>query len=345
MFKNVNATVKRFTKRREFIIILAVILVYVAESISNPVFFSFGNQSALFLGMATTLIICTGMTLLYIAGGFDMSVGSNLALSGVVAAALVKAGVPGIAAGLAGILTGALIGLFNGYCSTYIGIAPFVVTLASKNMARGLLVALTRGRSITGIPESFKAFGQGNLLGIQYPIWYAVVVLLIGSFLLKKSKYFRQAYYIGGNLKAATMSGIQAKKVTCSYYVLVGALAGLAGVITAARFGTIGPTTGEGSEMSAITAVVVGGTSMSGGSGTILGTFFGALLIAAINNVINIEGYDVYWQTFISGGTLFVAVFLDRLTMMRTKKQEQLYAEKLLLAGKEKGEGSAHKSN
>jgi ribose transport system permease protein len=320
----------RISKQREFFIIIAVIVVFIVMTFINNIFFTPANMKALFLGIATELIMAVGMTIVMIAGGFDMSVASNLAFSGAVAALAAKAGVSPILAMIIGVAVGASIGAFNGFFISYLEMAPFVITLAARNIFRGFLVAMCKGRSITKLPAFFNAIGQKGFLNVQYPVWFAILFLLIGHFLLQKTRFFRQCYYIGGNEKAANMSGIKVKQVKMLYYMILGALAGFAGVLTIARFGSASTTTAEGLEMKVITAVIIGGASMTGGAGTIIGTFFGSVLMTTITNIIMLQGYDVYWQTFITGATLFVAVLLDQLTIINRKKREQIYSEKLL---------------
>jgi ribose transport system permease protein len=334
-----NSMARNLTRQRGFVIAVIVVAVFIGMSLINPVFIGKGNLTALFIGISGELIIAVGMTIVMISGGFDMSVGSNAAFSGGIAAYLVVHGAPVTVAALAGIGTGLCIGMFNGYFISYMKIAPFVITLASMNIFRGLLVAMERGKSINNFPEAFNAIGQENFLGVQAPIWYAIIILIVFSILLKKFWFLRQCYYIGGNEKAAYLSGINVDKAKFFYYALIGLLAGLVGVVTVARFGAATTTTATGMEMRIITAVIVGGASLTGGAGSIIGTIFGCILMTSITNIVNLQGADVYWQTFITGATLFVAVFLDQVTKNNQSRRELRQAETLLRArsGKEKG--------
>lgn len=216
-----------------------------------------------------------------------------------------------------GMLIGGAAGLFNGFIISVVGINAFVTTLASLSLFRGLTLIVTRGQNITSLGVDFNAIGQGKFLGIQAPIWYAVILVIIGDILMRHSRFFRQNYYIGGNEKAAKLSGINVVKIKILNYIIVGVLAGFAGVVATARMGTASVQQGTGLELRVITAVIIGGASLQGGEGSVLGAFLGSLLMALITNALTLLGVDIYWQTFVVGGTLLVAVLIDQLGKRR----------------------------
>ena len=317
-----------FTKQREFMLLMIVVGIFVIMCFASPIFLRADNLLAVLLGFSVEGIIAVAMTMLMVSGGFDMSVGSVMAMTATVSAILCKtAGVPIPIGMLTGILSGGLVGLFNGFVITRLKINPFITTLSGLNLFRGLTYILMGGRNISGLPESYRILGQDYLFGIQLPIWYAIAFFVIGAILLKKSRFFRQNYYVGGNEKSAMLSGIKVDKVKVFNYVLVGLCAGFAGVVMSSRVASATTTLGTGVELRVITSVIVGGASLYGGEGTVLGTFLGCMLMALVTNVINLTGVDVYWQTFVSGAILLVAVILDRLGK-NSREKSALQVEK-----------------
>lgn len=314
--------IKKITKVREFMIFVIVLGVCVGMTFASPYFLSTANLLALLLSFSLIAIMAVGMTNLMVSGGFDMSVGSVLAFTGAAVATLMHKGVPSILAVLIGLAIGAMIGLFNGFIVAKIGINPFVTTLASLSLFRGLTLIITKGQNISHLSNSFTALGQKDFLGIQMPIWYAIILVIIGDIVLRKSRFFRQNYYIGGNEKAARLSGISVDKIKVLNYVLTGLLAGAAGIVMTARLSTASVTAGTGMELQVITAVIIGGASLQGGEGTVVGAFLGCLLMGLITNALNLLGVDVYWQTFVTGGTLLVAVLIDRMGKVRKENRK-----------------------
>jgi len=302
-------------------LLMIVVAIFVTMSFASPIFFNKDNLLAVFLGLSVEGIIAVSMTMLMVSGGFDLSVGSVMALSAAVAATLCKDfAMPVPAAMLIGMLTGALVGLFNGFIVTKIGINPFITTLSGLNLFRGLTYILMGGRNISGLPESYRILGQDYFLGMQMPIWYAIAFFVIGFILLKKSRFFRQNYYVGGNEKSAMLSGINVNKVRIFNYFLTGVSAGFAGVVMSSRVASATTTLGTGVELRVVTSVIVGGASLYGGEGSVLGTFLGCMLMALVTNTINLTGVDVYWQTFVSGAILLVAVIIDKTGKQRREK-------------------------
>ncbi len=305
---------RNLVKQREFAITLIVVVLFIIMSFVSPYFLTNANLLAVMLGLSLEAIIAVAMVHLMVTGGFDMSVGSIVAFTGACTALMLRGGVPVVFAVLLGMVLGAAIGLFNGLIVAKIGINPFVTTLSSLSLYRGLTLIVTRGQNVTGLPAAFKAIGQAKLWGIQTPIIISVVLLIIGDILLRNSRFFRQSYYIGGNEHAARLSGIAVDKIKILAYVLTGLFAAISGIVMTARLGSASVTAGTGLELRVITAVIIGGASLSGGEGTILGAFLGTLLMGLISNALTLTGVDVYWQTFVTGATLLTAVLIDTLS-------------------------------
>jgi len=305
---------KKIVKQREFMIFMIVAVMFIFMSFASPYFLTVPNLLAVMLGLSLEAIIAVAMVHLMVSGGFDMSVGSVVAFTGAVTAMLLRSGVPVVFAVLLGLLIGAAIGLFNGFIVAKVGINAFVTTLSSLSLFRGLTLIVTHGQNITGLPRSFKMIGQFKIIGVQTPIIIAVVLLIIGDLLLRRSRFFRQSYYIGGNEQAARLSGIPVDKMKILAYMLTGLFAGISGIVMTARLGAASVTAGSGMELRVITAVIIGGASLNGGEGSILGAFLGTLLMALITNALTLLGVDVYWQTFVIGATLLLAVLIDTLS-------------------------------
>lgn len=270
------------------------------------------NIAAVLLNAAQNAILVTGMMLLMIAGGFDLSIGSTLALSGVWAGVVVGWwGWPAPVGLAVGILAGSAAGLVNGFIITRVGINTLITTLATMTIFRGLTY-LTAGTGVTPIGDDFKQYGQGAILGVQSPFWVAVVVVSVGAWLVANTRFFRQYYFIGGNARAAKLSGIRVARLTLIGFVIMGALAGLAGVLGASRLNSAVVSAGIGVELSVITATVLGGASLAGGEGAILGGVLGVIFIALVQNAMIINGIGIFWQNIIVGLVLLLGVSLDR---------------------------------
>ncbi|MHC4529598.1 MAG: ABC transporter permease, partial [Planctomycetota bacterium] len=240
------------TEFREFMILYIIVLSTIAMTYVVPQFLGRHNISAILLSLSDQSIIAIGMTILLISGGFDLSVGSTVALSGAVTAIWLTNGMPVPAAILLGLGVGVLIGLINGLIIAEVGINPFITTLGMMSLVRGLLMVVTDGQNVSGLPKSFTVLGQGTVYGVQYPIIISLLLVIIGDFLLRKSRFFRQNYYIGGNEKAAILSGINVKRIKIFNYMLTGFLAALAGIIITARLGSASTTAGKGLELRVI---------------------------------------------------------------------------------------------
>jgi ribose transport system permease protein len=303
---------------RESILLIVIVLSALAMSLVSPVFLSRLNIEAILMALSVEATIAVGMVVLLISGGLDLSVGSTMAFTGVVTGlAITSWGLPvwvGIAVGLFAALA---VGLTNGLLVARLRINPFITTLGMMITVRGLLLVIAGGSAVLNLPESFTVVGQGKLFGIQYPIYFMLVLVIAGDILLRNSRFFRQSYYIGGNERAARQSGIFVDRVQIFFYCLVAVLAGFAGLLIAARFGTSSVTVGNGVELRVITACIIGGASLKGGEGSVLGAFLGALFMAMLANALNLLGVDVYWQNLVTGIVLILAVVFDVLSERR----------------------------
>lgn len=268
--------------------------------------------------ISINMLIACAMTMVIILGGIDLSVGSIIALSGVIAAGCVsRYNLSIFIALIAGILVGVLIGIFNGLLISKTTIPSFIVTLATMNIARGLAKVYTGGSPVRVVTKEWQFIGGGYIGVIPVPVIIMIVVIIISSILMSRTKLGRHIYAVGGNAQAAKFSGIKVERVRFIVHVYTGIMAGLAGIILASRMYSGQPTAGEGAEMDAIAAVVVGGTSMSGGSGKIGGTIIGALIIGVLNNGLNLMNVNSFWQDVVKGVVILLAVFVD---YMRNKK-------------------------
>ena len=300
---------KKFEERRIFLILLSV---WIIMSIMYPhEFFNAAVLKATILAMSSIAVIAVGMTVLLVSGGFDLSVGSVVTLTGVVAALVMRAGMPWFAAMAVAVGCGIAVGLCNGLMIAKLRINPFITTLGMMIFIRGFSTILAGGNNIPIANETYNWVGQASIAGVQIPIWMCLLFVVAGDFLLRKSRYFRQNYYIGGNEHAALLSGIPVTKVKIANYILTGALAAVAGILLSARLGNGSLTAGLNMEFKVITGAIIGGCALSGGKGTVLGSFFGAMLMASIDSAINIMPVDSYWQEFVTGFVLIAAIIVD----------------------------------
>jgi len=298
--------------------LLAVILAFGAVmTFVSPVFLTKENMEALFLGLSVEGLIAIGMVMVMITGGFDLAVGSTLAFTGVVVGILLTAGVPAPIAIVLALTASLAVGLINGGMIAKLGINPFIATLGMMMTLRGLLLVLAGGSTVLNLPDSFTVIGQGKLLELQYPIWVLLAIMIAMDLLMRNHKFFRQSYYVGGNPKAARLSGINVSRVQIVNYCIVAVLAGIAGLLITARFGASSLTVGTGTELRVITAAIIGGASLNGGEGSVFGAFLGALFMSLVANVLNLLGVDPYWQNLITGLILIGAVLFDVLRQRR----------------------------
>ena len=275
-------------------------------------FFTRQNIFNVLRQISTNLFLACGMTMVIILGGIDLSVGSIIALSGCISAGCVaRYNLPLPIALLMGLLVGLLVGMFNGAVISKTTIPAFIVTLATMNIAKGLAYAYTGGSPVRVVTKEWQFLGAGYVGIFPTPVVILVIVLIITAIIMNKTKMGRHMYAVGGNQQAAEFSGIKVEKVKFFVHAFSGLMAGLAGIVLASRMYSGQPTAGDGAEMDAIAAVVVGGTSMAGGSGKIGGTIIGGLIIGVLNNGLNLLNVNSFWQYVVKGVVILLAVFLD----------------------------------
>ncbi|MBS3949419.1 MAG: ABC transporter permease [Peptococcaceae bacterium] len=308
---------------RESALIVVLLIIGMVMSFVSPVFLTRLNIQAILMALSVEATIAVGMVVLLISGGLDLSVGSTLALTGVVAGLALSAGVSAPFAIIVGLLSAISVGLVNGLLVAKMKINPFITTLGMMITIRGLLLVLAQGRAVLNLPSSFTVIGQGRLFDMQYPIFVMLGLVIIGDLLMRNSRFFRQNYYIGGNEKAARLTGINVDLVKIFNYCLVAVLAGIAGLLLTARFGSASVTVGSGIELRVITATIIGGASLSGGEGSVVGAFLGALFMSVLANALNLLGVDVFWQNLITGVILITAVMIDVINERRKTRTRQ----------------------
>ena len=287
--------------------VLVVVVIIAAASFPN--FRSYDNAATILIAAAPPMLIALGMTFVIITGGIDLSVGSLYVLGGVVSAYASQWGL--IAAFVAPLLVCGAIGVLNGLLIAYTRMAPFIVTLAALLGARGLMRAISSEGSNTYLVRStaFRDFGNGSFLSVGHPVWLVAVLVVLGMILLARTRFGHAVYAVGGSEDAASLMGIAVRRTRVTVYIMSGLLAGLAGAINAAKLGSGVTVLGSGMELDAIAAVVIGGTLLTGGAGTVAGTIAGVLLLGVIQNMINQVGnVNSNWQQVISGTFLAVVV-------------------------------------
>lgn len=302
---------------------LALILLMIFFSINTKNFLSQRNLLNVALQTSVAVILAIAETFVIITGGIDLSIGSISAASGMIAAISINNGVPVWAAVALGILTGLLCGAFNGFIITVLGIVPFIATLGTNSIMRGLIYVMLNGipLSASAAGESFTWMGQGKLGGwLPYPILFMFAIAVIMTIILAKSKFGRTIFAMGSNEDAAFLSGIKVKLTKFKVYLLCGLLSSIAGIILTSRVASASPTAGQGDETFAIAAAVIGGASLSGGKGNMVGTILGALIIGILNNGLNLIGLSSFWQQVAIGCVIILAVFLD-VVRVRFKNQ------------------------
>lgn len=299
----------------ELTTLIALVGLMIVITIIKPSFLTTNNLLNLLLQVTANGFIAFGMTFVILTGGIDLSVGSSLALSSALAAGLIGGGLPVPVAIVLAICLGGLFGMLNGLLIAYGKLAPFIVTLATMTIFRGATLVYTNGNPVTkGLSDSFlfQFLGQGYIVGIPFPVILMFLVFVILAILLHKTAFGKAVYALGGNEKAAYISGIKLNKVKIIIYTISGMMASLSGLIITSRLSSAQPTAGASYEMDAIAAVVLGGTSLSGGKGRIWGTLIGALIIGVLNNGLNIIGVSAFWQQVVKGIVILIAVLLDR---------------------------------
>lgn len=302
-------------------ILIGLVALIIIITIMNKDFLTVQNLLNVLRQTSTNMFIAIGMTLVIILAGIDLSVGSVMAVSGVITGGLIAfSGMPIWIAVLAGLIIGVLFGLVNGYFTAYKFLPSFIVTLATMNIARGVAYVYTGGKPIRVMSDSFNFIGSGYLFDvIPMPVVYMIVIITVTSLIMNKTKLGRHMYAVGGNMEAAKFSGINIKRVQLFAFTYSGFLAAFSGIVLASRMFSGQPTAGTGAELDAIAAVVLGGTSMTGGVGRIGGTVIGALIIGVLSNGLNLMGVNSFWQYIVKGIVILIAVYVD----VSRKRKEQ----------------------
>ncbi len=286
------------------------LLMFTVMAVFLPRFMTYLNMMNLLKQMTVNLIVAAGMTMIILTGEFDISVGSVVCLTAVVVATLIPLwGVfPAVVAGMA---VGVVFGLLHGLIVTKGRIPSFITTLGTMKIARSLAFVISDGKVIADIPERFKAVGQTDFYGVPYMVLFVIAVYVIGYVLLKSTPFGKKIYAVGANRQAAVLSGINADRVKIITFVIVACLASLGGILLLSRMGAIQPYTANGLEFDVIAAVVIGGTSLSGGEGSILQSIIGVFIIGLIRNALNLSQINIFWQDYATGLIIIVAVLLD----------------------------------
>ena len=309
-----NIDLKEFLIKYKSLVGLLVLITIV--TILSPSFLSTKNIFNILRQTSVNGIIAAGMTFVILTGGIDLSVGSILAISGAVCASLLASGQNIIIAVLAALIIGAMVGFLNGFIITKGKLQPFIATLATMTILRGLTLVYTDGKPITlgsgDLAIKFGQIGGGKIFGTPTPALIMILVFAICAFVLKNTQMGRYTYALGSNEEATKLSWLNTDKIKIAVYTISGILASVAGIIITSRLFSAQPTAGDGYELDAIADVVLGGTSLTGGKGKITGTIIGALIIGVLSNALNILDVSSYYQMMVKGAVILVAVLLDR---------------------------------
>lgn len=306
MNENVKSNLKKYRS------LIGLFLLCVIIAIATPRFLTLSNITNVLTQIAVNAIIAVGMSFVILTGGIDLSVGSTVALSGAVAASVVLSTGSIPLAIIAAIIVGAVIGLINGVLVSKGKLQAFIATLATMTIFRGETLVFTQGNPISKLPESFMVLGNGSLGFLPVPILITIIVAVIAIYALSQTKLGRYIYAVGGNEDSSRLSGINTNKIKTLVYMVAGIASAIGGIILTSRIGSASPNAGTGYELDAIAAVVIGGTSLSGGEGKISGTIIGALIIGVISNGLNLMNVSPFYQSFVKGLVILVAVLLDK---------------------------------
>jgi ribose/xylose/arabinose/galactoside ABC-type transport system permease subunit len=317
-------SVERMTKFLSIIlknkVIVALFLLCLFFSISSGEFLKINNILNIFLQSAIMGVVSIGMTYVIITAGIDLGVGSVVAVTGMIIASMVNSGVPIIVTILVGLLIGMACGIINGFFITRFNLAPFIVTLGMMAAARSITLVYSDAQTISVYKDPFlQLLRTGSVVGIPVMILITIVLFLIANYILSNTVFGRHVYAIGSNKKAANVSGINVKRIEMMVYIIAGILAGVGGLMMTARLGSGTPLAGVNLELMAIAAVVIGGTSLSGGRGTIFGTLIGVLLINVLNTGMNLMNISSNYQGLIMGSVIILAALIDSLSNRKSK--------------------------
>ena len=296
---------------RNFALVFIIIAIIVVMSFVSPVFMTSKNIINIIRQISINGIIAVGMTFVILTGGIDLSVGSVVAITSVIVGSMLQGGSNWLVACIVALLISLVFGAFNGFMIAYVGFQPFIATLATVTMGSGIALAYSDGKPFTISNESFLKIGQGYLGAIPIPIVLLVIVVAIGLIILKTTTFGRYVFAIGGNKNAAKLSGVRTRRVELMVYVISALCASIVGLILSARISSGQPTAGEGYELDAIAATAIGGTSMTGGVGSLTGTIFGFILLGLMTNSMNLLNINSFYQEIVKGILIIIAVFLD----------------------------------
>ncbi|MDR5585923.1 MULTISPECIES: ribose ABC transporter permease [Clostridium] len=292
--------------------LIGLFILCIAISILTPRFLSVSNITNVLTQVSVNAIIAIGMTFVILTGGIDLSVGSTLAISGALAASIINSGGNVFLAIIVAVVVGIVVGIINGMLISKGKIQAFIVTLASMTIFRGVTYVFTNGNPISGLTGSFNAIGNFKLGILPLPVIITAIMVAIAYYVLTQTRFGRYLYALGGNEDSARLSGINTDKIKTLVYVVSGIAAAVSGVIITSRIGSASPNAGSGFELDAIAAVVIGGTSLAGGEGSVMGTIIGALIIGVLNNGLNLLNVSPFYQLIIKGIVILVAVLLDK---------------------------------
>lgn len=292
--------------------VIGLVALVIVFTILSPRFFNYYNLTNILRQTSLNAVIAVGMTYVILTGGIDLSVGSILALSSAITCGLLKNSAPLTISIIIGLSVGTLLGMFNGFVTIKWNIPPFIATFAMMTIARGLTLVYTNGQPITGLDEAFSFIGNGYIGPIPVPIIITILIFIVAYYFLNNNKIGRYVYATGGNMQAAKLAGINTNKIILFVYSLSGLLASISGLILASRLNSASPTAGNGYELDAIAAVVLGGTSLAGGEGSLIGTLIGAIIIGVLNNGLDLLNVSPFYQSIAKGVVILLAIAIDR---------------------------------
>ena len=299
--------------KREFLVLGATIILGAMFTFINPMFLTWKNMLTVFQQMVLNGLLAVGIMFTILTGGIDLSIGCTFAIVGIAVATCCVGGMNPIIAILIGLAVGAVLGLFNGFLVTSMKLQPFIATLGTMSLYRGIAYVVTGGQPVTNVPDSFRTIFNGQIgsTGIRYYVIVMVVVFIIAHIILSKTRTGDYLYAVGGNEEAAKLSGVNTRKIKYIAYMVSGLCTAVAGLVMLASLGSAESTAGIGYETNAIAAAAIGGTSMAGGRGTALGTFFGALMLAVLKVGMVVINVDSFWQYVVTGLIIIIASYFE----------------------------------
>ncbi len=316
-------TLTGIIRAKEAIVIIIIVIFALILSFGSKTFINSTNFESLQTSIAPSAIIAVGMMILLISGVFDLSVGSVMGLSGVTVSLFLSYNIPVPLAIAGGLSVGLIFGFFNGFLVAFVKVNPLIATIGTLYIGRGMVDALLRGERSYGVPisqQNFIIIGTGKTLGIYNMFWIMLIIVVLAQFIIQKTYFGRQLYYIGGNYESARLVGIKVRRIRLATYMLSGFLASLAGLLATARFEISSKFLGYNLELQIIIACLIGGASIAGGQGSIVGALFGVVFMSLIVNLFNIMEISSFWQNIIVGSILILVIFLDSYLNLRRRR-------------------------